>query len=606
MLSNLTSFTLSMLLCACSLCVCGQNQKDKDSKSTGIQALKKQTSQFIGSFKKTDTVFNEKSEDAYIKHEGKIIRKITITRIGFDRNMIDTTRRLGSFVAKLADRWHRDTKEWVIRQNLFIKEGDKLNSYRIADNERYLRDLDFILDSRIYVKPIPGQPYAVDLVVVTRDVFSLGATVEVSSPTKYTISLQQNNLGGMGQRVQLSTLYDQDRGPHLGYQMLYQKTNILGSFVNATLDYSQYATAYAYGPENLTSYYLQLSRPLFMPYARWAGGITFSHSESVNVYSKPDTAFEHYKYNVQDYWAGYSFGHKRLLKEIREDRNRKFIALRSFEQHYTLVPTNFAYSVDRLFYHNRTGVLGQITLFRQDFYKTRFVLGFGRTEDVAYGYKISFTTGWEKEQERQRQYTGVELYRNVVDKKGAFFTYSAKLASYFYKGPEDALALIDINRFSRLYPLGKFNVRHQLGLGYANQFNQVEKRPLNINDTNGLTNFRTDSLLGNQRLNFRYDVFVFSPWKVLGFRIASTARTELVYLTQPGRPFIQKGNFFSAFSGGLRIRNENLVFNTIEARVIYYPRTVERISNIGFSVQANIRLKYPDVLVTAPASVYNQ
>jgi hypothetical protein len=604
MLSRLTP--IAVLLCVCSSLVCGQNRKDTDPKNKNLDALKKRTTQFIGSFKKKDTVFTEKSEDAYIKHEGKRIRKILINHIGFDRNVIDTTRRLGSFVAKLADRWHRDSKEWVIRQNLFIKEGDQLNSYRIADNERYLRDLDFILDSRIYVKPIPGHPYEVDLVVVTRDVFSLGATVEVSSPTRYIVTLQQNNLGGMGQRVQLSTLFDENRKPRFGYQMLYQKTNILGSFVNATLDYSQYAVASTYGPENLTSYYLQLSRPLFMPYARWAGGVTLSHSESINVYSKPDTAFEHYRYNIQDYWAGYSFGHKRLLKQIREDRNRKFIALRAYQQQYTLVPTSFAYSVDRLFYHNRTGVLGQVTLFRQDFYKTRFVLGFGRTEDVAYGYKISLTTGWEKEQERQRQYTGFEVYRNVVDSKGAFFTYSIKLASYFYKQPEDALLLIDLNRFSRIYPLGKFNIRHQLDLGYAQQYNQVDKRPLNINDPNGLTNFRADSLFGNQRLNLRYDVVVFSPWKVLGFHIAPTVRPELVYFTQTGRPLIQSRNFFSAFSGGLRVRNENLVFNTIEARVIYYPKTVERISNIGFSVQANIKLKYPDALVTAPTSVYNQ
>ena len=68
-------------------------------------------------------------------------------------------------------------------QHLFISENTPLNPHRLADNERFLRDKDFILDSRIVVTPVEGSD-SVDLTVITRDVFSLGGTMEEVSPRR--------------------------------------------------------------------------------------------------------------------------------------------------------------------------------------------------------------------------------------------------------------------------------------------------------------------------------------------------------------------------------------------------------------------------------------
>ena len=100
--------------------------------------------------------------------------------------------------------------------------------------------------------------------------------------------MQDANLGGMGQRLQFSELFDATRHPNLGYDWLYRKNNVGGSFVNATLDYSVISTS-LYGPENESSYSFQLARALFMPYTRWAGGVTISHNRSTNVYHRPDS-----------------------------------------------------------------------------------------------------------------------------------------------------------------------------------------------------------------------------------------------------------------------------------------------------------------------------
>ena len=65
-------------------------------------------------------------------------------------------------------------------------------------------------------------------------------------------------------------------------------------------------------------------------------------------------------------------------------------------------------------------------------------------------------------------------------------------------------------------------------------------------------------------------------------------------------------NFVSGFLLGMRARNENLIFNTIEGRMIYYPKTGQRINHFRFDFQINLRLKYPTTLVTAPGTYYDR
>ncbi|HWA32614.1 MAG TPA: hypothetical protein VG737_00720, partial [Cyclobacteriaceae bacterium] len=67
----------------------------------------------------------------------------------------------------------------------------------------------------------------------------------------------------------------------------------------------------------------------------------------------------------------------------------------------------------------------------------------------------------------------------------------------------------------------------------------------------------------------------------------------------------KRDNFFSGISAGIRTRNENLIFNTIEARIFYYPRVVENVSHVGFRIQTNLRIRYPTALVNAPSTLYN-
>jgi hypothetical protein len=548
--------------------------------------------------------FLVKSEDAYLKYEGKIIRRIILKRIGFDKLVVDTARNLQSAIAKTANRLHNNSKESTIRNNLFVRRGSPLNPYRLADNERLLRNLDFMMDARIFVKPIKNNPDSVDLLVVTRDVFSLGGSVSFNLPTKYQVSLQEINLAGTGQHVQFGQVYDLNRNPHYGYEGFYQVINIKGSFVDASVGYTNLNSGISTGNENENSVYFKLNRTLYQPFARLAGAIELSENTSKNVYNKPDSIFAQYKYRVQDYWMGYSFGYKRLPNDLRENRKRRFIALRGYEQNFLNAIHTELTELDRFSYRDKAGVLAQLTLFRQDFYKTQYVVGFGRTEDIPYGYRITFTTGAEKELGRMRPYFGSELYYNMVRPTGTILTYNVKLAAYVnHQNPEDAFLSFDFIRFSKIYKIGKMIVRHQSQFGYAALINQSVKRGIDIRDANGILGFRPISLVGYQRVTMSQEVTLFTPWKVLGFHLAPVARVDLA-LIKIAKGLFQTQNFFSGLSLGMRARNENLIFNTIEARLFYYPKTVEGMDHFSFNITTNFRIKYPTNLVNKPATVF--
>lgn len=549
-------------------------------------------------------ILNGKSEDPYLRHEGKIVRHIKVQRLGFEKLIVDTTRSFESFFSNAANRLHTNTRESVVRNNLFVKAGKPLNPYRVADNERTLRNLPFMLDARIYANPILDSPDSVDLLVVTRDVFSLGGSVSARIPSVYKINIKDINVAGMGQRVQVGQVFDSDRTPVYGYEVLYQYTNIKGSFLDATVAYTKLNHGISIGNENERSVYFKLNRELYQPFARLAGSIELGDNISRNVYNEPDSTFIQYHYSIQDYWMGYSFGYRRMPNNLRENRSRKFIAIRSVEQRFLSPIYAELIEPDRFAYRNRLAFLTELTFFRQDFYKTQYVTGFGRTEDIPYGYRVSFTAGWERELGNQRAYAGSVLNYNNVLSSGAILSYQVKIGGYLNDHlVEDVLFSANFARYSKIQRVGRMIVRHRYESGYAALISQNVKRGMDIRDTNGLIGFKPDSLVGLQRVTFGNEVTVFTPLKILGFRLAPIARIDLA-LIRRAAPLFKTDNAFLGFSLGLLAGNENLILKTIEARVFYYPKTVEQLDTFGFSITSNYRIRYPTNLVEKPATVF--
>ncbi len=541
-----------------------------------------------------------KSEGAFLPYEGKIIRKINISHLDFQRTVYDTTKNIRNTVTRLGNKLHNTTKEWVIRDNLFIREGRPLNPYKVADNERHLRDRDFLLDAKIYVVPVGEQSDSVDILVLTRDVFSLGGSIDPSNPRKTRLRLYDANLAGWGQRLEFNGLIEPDRNPDFLYEFLYRKNSLGGSFINATIGYTQLNTGSSYGEEEETAYYIRFDRPLVSPYTRYAGGVELSKNWSQNFLDRHDSLFRDYRYVINDFWIGYNFG-----ANSNHDRSRHFVAIRAFEQHFTRVPSQTS-ERQRTLYNNQTFVLASATFFRRDFYTARYIYGFGRTEDVPHGHNISVTTGWARSQGLSRTYIGLDAERTTVERVGEFFTFGFKGGGFISdNGLEDATVMVAGTVLSKLVPKGQFLFRQTVQADYTRVFRQKTSPPLDINDEFGLQYFRADSLWGTKRLHLQSETVAFSPWQLLGFRFAPFAFAEMAMISGDQHSVLYDKPYFG-FGGGVRTRNENLIFGTIELRFLYYPRTVEDISSFNIRLSGNLRVKYSAGFVRAPGFVrYN-
>src|SRR5688572_888956 len=279
-----------------------------------------------------ESYINIKSETAFLPFDGKIIRQVLINHIDFDRSITDTTKSIKNTLVRVGNALHNTSKEWVIRDHVFFKEKKPLNAYLLADNERYIRDLDFIVDARIIVVPLSSTQDSVDVLVVTRDVFSIGGSFSPRGVDETKFRIYDANFLGWGQRLQFSGHYDQERDPNFGYEVYYRKSSIGGSLVNLTAGYTQLNTGSSYGNEEEQAYYLRLDRPLVSPYSRMAGGLEFSRNWSKNVYQLEDSVFRTYRYNVNDVWLGYNLG----VKQNHKNRSRHFVSARFFQQRFSV------------------------------------------------------------------------------------------------------------------------------------------------------------------------------------------------------------------------------------------------------------------------------
>ena len=550
--------------------------------------------------KRSNPVAAVKSEAAFMPYEGKIIRNIILRHIDFQKTVYDTTKNIKNTITRIGNKLHSTSKDWVIRDNLFIREDRPVNPYKLADNERHLRDLDFLLDAKFYIIPLQASPDSVDVVVLTRDVFSLGGTVNPTSTSRTRLRLYDANFGGWGQRLQFNGLIEPNRDPDFLYEFLYRKNSIAGSFINATLGYTQLNTGSSYGEEEENAYYIRFDRPLVSPYTRYAGGIELSRNWSENFLGVPDSLFRDYRYVINDFWIGYNFG-----ANSNNDRSRHFIAVRAFDQHFTRVPVQPREQI-RPLYNDQTFVLASATFFKQDFYTARYIYGFGRTEDVPYGENVSLTAGWTRQRGVSRPYFGLEAEKSLVSRLGEFYKLGVRAGGYTNNGGfEDATVLLSGELTSRLLPHGEFLFRQTIKVDYTRVFRQRTSIPLDINNEFGLQYFRADSLWGTKRFNIHTETLAFSPWQLLGFRFAPFAFGQMAMIAGNEHSIFRDKPFFG-FGGGIRTRNENLIFGTVELRVIYYPRTIEDISSLNVRVTSNLRIKYSGTFVRAPGFVrYN-
>ncbi len=528
------------------------------------------------------------------RHRNKIIRNIIVKRLPFGTPIQDTSKSFTSVLTDMANYLHYDTREKIVRNNLFFRKNEKLSPYLMGDNERHLRDLVFLGDASISVRTIAGTRDSVDILILTKDVLSVGGKFDMSALDDFQVNAREDNFLGMGDRLEGKLLFDAERRQNMGFGVEYIRRNINGSFMDGTIGWQNYFPSILGGLKQDNIFYTRLLKPLVHPYMKWTYGLDASLHYSKHQYLSDSTykMDHHYGFYNVDAWGGIVFDPYFSATRPKDERLRTYLGLRVISQKFNYVPGKF---IDQYFfrYADQQGILASLSMFSQTYYKTRYVYGLGRSEDVPEGLDVSVTTGYVNKEKRQRQYLGMGLQLSYFSKYDNYYNYTVRLGGYKKKNSfEDIDLLGNLEFFSNLRRLGKWKQRSFITIGVAKQFSPLLNEPLFLSSEYGLREFTNDSLFGgNFRAVIKAESVFYSDWSLIGFRFAPFIFANGSYLDGP-MPERWHKKFFPSVGGGLRTRNESLIFGTVELRGFYFPDRNFYNERVRVEVSTNLRFKY--------------
>jgi hypothetical protein len=327
---------------------------------------------------------------------------------------------------------------------------------------------------------------------------------------------------------------------------------------------------------NLASYYFDglgektygfdLSRKLISSSTKYAGNISIREmftSDDLDSLAVPAPV----KYNLQDYWLLRSFlldakSVMRLILGARYTNNNVF-------SHPFILPDSYHYLQQYKIF------LGSVSYSVQKYYKASLVYGYGRTEDIPYGLLYNITLGKEINEFKKRYYMATSISVGESLKSLGYFYSSAGFGTYINEGQtEQGILSLRTNFISNLAFLGRYRIRNFVNVDYTRGFDRYTDEFLDYNRENGFSGFRNDSTGNSQRLSFSFESVLFSPVNFYGFRFAVFGFADAGFLFGTNE-FVGSGDFLTAIGMGIRIRNDNLIFNTFQIRLGFFPNLPE-------------------------------
>jgi len=575
-----------------------------------IDSLLKNRKGLLGQFTRsllTDSVEKadlQRTDRPFQRYAGRIIRNIYIQHVDFGESVGDTGRAAGGRLASLANSLHRDTEAEVVRKNLFFREGEALSPFLMGNNDRFLRDLPYLQFARIRVRPALESRDSVDIIVVTKDVFSLGGDISLHSASAATVEVAEDNFMGRGDRLQLQTHFDRERHNRFGFGAEYTHRNLRGSFVDASAGYLNFNNTFNTRRAEEKLAFLRMVRPLINPFMRWTYALQAEWHGSSNMFGT-DSLYRadwRYSYLLYDAWAGWNLSAQRVGNDREYHRLRFLLSARLIDQKFLSRPehvsNNFFFSFADL-----TALLGAVTVYKQNFYKTAFIYGFGRNEDVPGGFEATLTSGVVTKDGRKRTYLGMKAQLGHITNEETFFNYTLAFGSSLYKKTwEDLNMLAAVDYFSRLRQLNAgWKQRWFMTASITKQYNHVLDEPLVIESQYGQPDYQNNLEGGHLRISGSAESVFYSPWNLLYFRFAPFVFAGTTLFKVGGEA--PKTLFVPSIGGGIRTRNESLVFGTIELKGLYYPRKDFFSNNFEIQFNTNLRYKYNQNFIRRPEFV---
>jgi len=535
-------------------------------------------------------------------YAGKRINSITIEQQNFLSSIDSKESNLKDIFSKIGDKLQSNSKKRAIRENIFFKEWDIFDPSIIAYNEKWLRDLSYIQDAKILAMITPYDTNQVDVIVVTKDLFSYGGELLINNKDAYAAKLNNINFLGTGNSIQINQNFENQRNPKSGWGYDVGLSNFLGTFISINAGVNQFGNNISNNVLSARKNYISVQRPILHPNSKWLGGMEYLETENENVFpGKWDTIFDqqlNYNLKHKDIWIGYQL--TKQSKRIKLNEYKQFIQYRYLENDFRARPIDYLLQLDRNYQNLKANFLS-FTLVRQSVYRTRYLYGLGRYEDLPIGQSLTWTTGYSQIEKDRSAYLGFKFEQYKLSKKENYNHVIANIAtSYINKSLQDIRFLSSLEQFSKLKYLNNgLGYRQILNLSFTQTLKNKYNEALRINSIFGIPQLNREQIKGGTRLSANWETVLYNNRAIWGFKSAPFVFGNLTYIRALGNPIL-KGDIYTAIGSGMRIRNENLIFGTIELKGFYFPRTNQQVSPWNFSLITNLRYKYNSNIVDKP------
>jgi len=573
--------------------------KDSSLLQTIIKQFKGKPNPFIDS-----TFINlNKYAQQVAKYEGKRIRSIQIEQKHFGASIVNPANLKKDVLSKFADKLHNKTNENTIRKNLFIHEQEILDPLVIAYNEKWLRDIPYIQDARILASLSSVDTNEVDLYIITKDIFPFGGSFNIRNANSYTATISTENVNDGGNAFTLSHNFDKNRSINAGWGFDYTNRNLKGSFTDINMGAKSFAPNEANGDLSESTVYIRGNRPLLTPNSKWTWGFEWNNAHNENVFPNKwsDSLFNsYYNYNLKhfDAWIGYQLFSNQI--SLAANNVHYFVQLRFLENIFKQRPTDYLAQIDKN-YQNIEAFLASFTLFKQQIIRTQYLYGFGRNEDLPTGKSMVITSGNYRREQSSLPYLGIKLenYKLLSNENYRHGTLSAG-SSYADGQLQDVRFIASIEQINKLrYLESGYKYRSFINLSFTQTLKNKFNEALLISSSYGIPQLNKERIYGGTRITANWESVWYNSRSFYGFRTSPFAFGNITYLRTVGQP-IKSGDIYTSIGSGMRVRNENLIFGTIELKAFYFPRTNRQLSPWNISLITNLRYKYNSSIINKP------
>ncbi len=497
----------------------------------------------------------------YAKFEGKIIRNIKITTLDpFGYSDVDSTQIPKSFLYKSGNALHLKTKNLAILNLLLIRENQPLDSLLVKESERLVRNQRFVSSITSRIELVAKD--SVDVSIRVLDSWSLIPDFS-SSTSKSNFYLTDKNFLGTGH--EFSNSYSKSlTNSQNGFSTSYTIPNIVNTFINTRLSYD-------IDFDGNYSKSIDVERPFFSPYARWAAGIYLGQNlnKSILFNENQISEIQNIKYNFQDYWAGHSY---QIFKGNSEyNRATNFIvSARYFNKNFIEKP--FLNKDSLTIYDSEKLYLIGLGISSRKFTQDKYIFNFNVTEDIASGFVYNLTTGYQKKYNEYQFYAGARIAIGSYFEFG-YLSGNAEYGTFVNAGKTNqSTSSLKLVYFTNIQEIGKWKLRQfikpQIIIGNNRLDSNSDK--LTLNGVTGITGFSSETLFGTKKLLVTFQTQTYSPWRVLGFRLNPYLSYTAGMLGNKDIGF-QRSKLYSQIGLGVILSNDYLVFSSFQFSFSFYP-----------------------------------